>query len=83
MSTPLNFFGGWLNSYVDGILRWQAPELLSGQSRLTAAMDVYAFAICCIEILSMGRMPWPLFDDEVVRHLVLSASFLPLPLSSI
>ena len=61
-------------------MRWQAPELLSGQSRLTAAMDVYAFAICCIEILSMGRMPWPLLDDEIVRHLVLSASLLPLTL---
>ncbi|EDQ99542.1 uncharacterized protein LACBIDRAFT_147030, partial [Laccaria bicolor S238N-H82] len=56
-----------------GTLRWQAPELLLGQSRLTAEMDVYAFAICCIEILSMGRMPWPLQDDEFVRHLVLGA----------
>ena len=69
-----------MNGYIDGTWRWQAPELLSGQSRLTAAMDVYAFAICCIEILSMGRMPWPLLDDEVVRHLVLSASLLPLTL---
>ena len=68
-----------LNGYIDGTLRWQAPELLLGQSRLTAKMDVYAFAICCIEILSMGRMPWPLQDDEAVRHLVLGASFLLLP----
>ncbi|EDR03117.1 uncharacterized protein LACBIDRAFT_238810 [Laccaria bicolor S238N-H82] len=52
---------------------WQAPELLLGQSRLMAEMDVYSFAICCIEILSMGRMPWPLQDDEAVRHLVLGA----------
>ena len=47
---------------------------------LTTEMDVYAFAISCIEILSMGRMPWPLMDDESVRHLVLSMSF---PLSCV
>lgn len=57
-----------------GTLRWQAPELLLGQSRLTAEMDVYAFAICCIEIFSMGRMPWPLLNDETVRQLVLANS---------
>ena len=78
-SFPLISLGISLNGYVDGTLRWQAPELLLGQSRLTAEMDVYAFAICCIEILSMGRMPWPLQDDEAVRHLVLGPSFLPLP----
>jgi hypothetical protein len=49
-----------------------------------AEMDVYAFAVCCIEILSMGRMPWPLPDDEAVRHLVLIASFLyPTPFLSV
>ncbi|KAG6827855.1 hypothetical protein H0H92_010245 [Tricholoma furcatifolium] len=49
-----------------GTLRWQAPELMSGETQLalTAAMDVYAFAILCVEILAMGRMPWPLLDDE-------------------
>lgn len=40
-----------------GTLRWQAPELMSGLSQLTAEMDVYAYAILCIEILTMGRMP--------------------------
>jgi abelson tyrosine-protein kinase 1 len=70
-----------LNGYVDGTLRWHAPERMSGQSRLTTQMDVYAFAICCIEILSMGRMPWQrIRDDETVRGLVLSAFLLPLPL---
>ncbi|KAK7046149.1 hypothetical protein VNI00_007152 [Paramarasmius palmivorus] len=49
-----------------GTLRWQAPELMAGhsQSQLTVEMDVYAFAITCIEVLSMGRMPWPLQDDD-------------------
>ncbi|KAG7443814.1 kinase-like protein [Guyanagaster necrorhizus] len=54
-----------------GTLRWQAPELMMGLSQLTTEMDVYAFAMCCIEILSMGRMPWPFMDDYAVRNLVL------------
>ncbi|KAK0472502.1 hypothetical protein IW261DRAFT_1343551, partial [Armillaria novae-zelandiae] len=54
-----------------GTLRWQAPELMMGLSQLTTEMDVYAFAMCSIEILSMGRMPWPFMDDDAVRHFVL------------
>ncbi|KAK7455814.1 hypothetical protein VKT23_010848 [Stygiomarasmius scandens] len=54
-----------------GTLRWQAPELMEGATQFTVEMDVYAFSICCIEILSMGRMPWPLMDDDTVRHFVL------------
>jgi abelson tyrosine-protein kinase 1 len=48
---------------------------MSGQSQLTMAMDVYAYAITCVEILTMGRMPWPLMDNDAVRHFVLSAFF--------
>ena len=56
-----------------GILRWHAPELMAGgHSQLLAPMDVYAFAICSVEILTKGSLPWPLLDDETVRHLVLS-----------
>ncbi|KAF5362649.1 hypothetical protein D9758_009617 [Tetrapyrgos nigripes] len=54
-----------------GTLRWQAPELMLGAIQFTVEMDVYAFSICCIEILSMGRLPWPLMDDDTVRHVVL------------
>ncbi|KAF8890966.1 hypothetical protein BD779DRAFT_1515523 [Infundibulicybe gibba] len=53
-----------------GTLRWQAPELMAGMGQLTTEMDVYAYAISCIEILSMGRMPWPLMDDDAVRYFV-------------
>lgn len=42
-----------------------------GLNQLTTEMDVYAFAMCSIEILSMGRMPWPFMDDDAVRHFVL------------
>lgn len=61
---------------VDGTLRWQAPELMRGDGpgKLTTEMDVYAFGIVVVEILSMGRVPWPLVDDEAVRHFVLRES---------
>ncbi|KAJ7217776.1 hypothetical protein GGX14DRAFT_550000 [Mycena pura] len=53
-----------------GTLRWQAPELMSGHCQLTTAMDVYGYAMCCVEVLTMGRIPWPLSNDEDVRHFV-------------
>jgi hypothetical protein len=46
---------------------------MQGAQVLTAEMDVYAFAICCVEILTKGVLPWPLMDDDAVRHFVLSA----------
>ena len=55
----------------DGTLRWQAPELMSGASDLTRQVDVYAFAITCVEILNKGALPWPAADDATVRHFVL------------
>ena len=45
---------------------------MEGAQILTAEMDVYAFAICCWEILNMGALPWPHMDDSDVRHFVLS-----------
>ncbi|KIY53195.1 kinase-like protein [Fistulina hepatica ATCC 64428] len=61
-----------------GTLRWQSPELMSGQSqRITNEMDIYAYAICCIEVLSMGRLPWPHQDDDNVRYLVLKNNARP------
>jgi abelson tyrosine-protein kinase 1 len=44
---------------------------MEGAQTLTPEMDVYAFAICCWEILNMGALPWPLGDDNAVRHYVL------------
>ncbi|KAJ6461227.1 hypothetical protein C8R47DRAFT_993608 [Mycena vitilis] len=60
-----------------GTLRWQAPELMLGSSELTPEMDVYSYAICCVEILSMGRLPWPLMSDEAVRNFVLKDNTRP------
>ncbi|KAK7055315.1 kinase domain-containing protein [Favolaschia claudopus] len=60
-----------------GTLRWQSPELMLGSSELTAEMDVYSYAICCVEILSMGRLPWPLMSDEAVRNFVLKDNTRP------
>lgn len=65
-----------------GTFRWQAPELMLGLgATLTTEMDVYAFAICCVEILGMGRMPWPHIDDETVRFAVSQGSRPEIPKS--
>ncbi|KAI0027345.1 hypothetical protein K488DRAFT_74612 [Vararia minispora EC-137] len=48
---------------------------------LTPEVDVYAFAIVCVEILNRGGVPWPHADDEAVRHFVLDEDKRPnLPL---
>jgi hypothetical protein len=39
-------------------------------------VDIYAFAICCVEILTMGGLPWPRVDDQAVRRFVLRESSL-------
>lgn len=66
-----------------GTLRWQAPELMQGAQALMPEMDVYAFGICCVEILTKGALPWPLMDDDAVRHFVLIENMRPpLPPSS-
>jgi hypothetical protein len=46
---------------------------MQGAQALTPEMDVYAFSICCVEILTKGALPWPLMDDDAVRRFVLSA----------
>lgn len=48
---------------------------MAGTTQLTAADDIWSFSICCVEILSMGRVPWPLMDDSTVRHIVLRKSW--------
>lgn len=63
---------------IDGTLRWQAPELMSGLSDLTQQIDVYAFAITCVELLTKGALPWAMADDDAVRHFVLRTLFLSL-----
>jgi len=57
-----------------GTLRWQAPEIMRGDGTLAPEVDVYAFAILCVEILMRGGLPWPAADDNSVRHFVLSPS---------
>ena len=51
--------------------------MMQGAQKLTQEMDVYAFAICCWEILTVGDLPWPFMDDHAVRHSVLSEYLLP------
>jgi abelson tyrosine-protein kinase 1 len=52
---------------------------MMGQSNLTWQIDAYSFGICCIEILMKGGIPWPLNDDDTVRHFVLGGPSLPPP----
>ncbi|KAH9926665.1 uncharacterized protein BXZ73DRAFT_78744 [Epithele typhae] len=64
-----------------GTLRWQAPELMAGLSGLTQAVDLYAFAITCVELLTKGALPWSMADDDAVRYFVLHENMRPeLPL---
>lgn len=44
---------------------------MAAKSELTKAVDVWAFSITCVEILTMGRLPWMNHDDAAVRHFVL------------
>lgn len=55
----------------DGYVRWSSPELLR-DGVLTDKADVWAFSMTCVEILTMGQLPWPLFDNDTVRHFILS-----------
>ena len=44
---------------------------MSGMSGLTQEVDVYAFGITCVELLTKGALPWPMADDDAVRQFVL------------
>ncbi|KAF9218643.1 kinase-like protein [Gyrodon lividus] len=61
-----------------GILPWQAPELLLGNGWLTPPVDVYAFAICCVEMLGMGELSWKNVSDSDVAMRVISMDERPL-----
>jgi abelson tyrosine-protein kinase 1 len=39
-------------------------------NRLTQEMDICAFAICCIEILDKGIVPWQHHDDFAIVRFV-------------
>ena len=40
----------------------------SGQ--LTYQVDIYAYAIVCVEIFGLGALPWGVVDDDTYRRLV-------------
>ncbi|TFY76879.1 hypothetical protein EWM64_g7129, partial [Hericium alpestre] len=55
-----------------GTAKWQAPELLrdSDSGIVTEQSDVYAFAMCCVEIVTCGNAGWALLDDDSVKQCV-------------
>ncbi|KAF9069966.1 kinase-like domain-containing protein [Rhodocollybia butyracea] len=57
--------------------RWQSPELMSGRGFISKENDVYAFAITCVEIVTMGSLPWPTKPDDVVKIIVLEQNGRP------
>ncbi|KAJ3531793.1 hypothetical protein NMY22_g8005 [Coprinellus aureogranulatus] len=61
-----------------GTMRWQAPEILTGEVEMTKETDVYAFAIACVEIVNLGKLPWGIMlEDEAIRQRVLKDNARP------
>ncbi|TFK29122.1 hypothetical protein FA15DRAFT_677985 [Coprinopsis marcescibilis] len=61
-----------------GTARWKAPELLNGSEMgLTPAIDVYAYSITCIEILSMGNIPWGSAEDGTLASMIVAQNLRP------
>lgn len=52
---------------------------MEGVGKLTPQMDIYSFAMSCVEVLTKGGVPWFILDDDSVRHLVLRKSAVPYP----
>ncbi|KAJ3096500.1 hypothetical protein HDU97_005859 [Phlyctochytrium planicorne] len=61
---------------VTGTLRWMAPERLLGGSP-TAAVDVYAFAMTCYEVVTEGDIPLSNIPDSLVYQAVVNNSSRP------
>lgn len=57
---------------------------MSGKSLLTKKVDVYAFGMCCVEVVTSGSIPWPTLNDIAVKRDVLGGldiehiNFIPL-----
>lgn len=49
--------------------------MMEGHAKLSPEVDVYAYAISCIEILTMGDLPWNGADNSSIIHFVLSKCF--------
>ena len=62
-----------MSLFKGGTLRWQAPEIIVGESsgQLTYQVDIYAYAIVCVEIFGEGGLPWGIVDDDAYRRLVI------------
>ena len=39
-------------------------------SGLTQQVDVYPSAITCVELLTKGKLPWPMADDDAAGYFV-------------
>ncbi|KAI8830153.1 kinase-like domain-containing protein, partial [Chytridium lagenaria] len=57
-------------------LRWMAPERLLGGSP-TAAVDVYAFAMTCFELITEGDIPLSNLPDSLIYQAVVNNNARP------
>ncbi|KAJ7588707.1 kinase-like domain-containing protein [Mycena floridula] len=57
--------------YFGGTARWQAPEILNGQSGNTCRSDIYAYGCVCYEIFT-GQVPF----HEITREITVSLNVL-------
>lgn len=53
----------------DGAFGWKAPEVLTGESPPSYASDVYSFAMCVYEAVTLSP-PWAGVADVVLRRSV-------------
>ncbi|KAJ3102228.1 hypothetical protein HDU96_009710 [Phlyctochytrium bullatum] len=63
-------------SLVAGTLRWMAPERLLGGPP-TAAVDVYAFAMTCYEVVTEGDIPQSNIPDSLIYQAVVNNNSRP------
>ncbi|KAJ3307731.1 hypothetical protein HDU76_004415 [Blyttiomyces sp. JEL0837] len=61
---------------VAGTLRWMAPERLQG-GQLTQAVDVYAFAMTCYELITGGDIPLTDVPDALIYQSVVHNNIRP------
>ncbi|KAJ3197366.1 hypothetical protein HK101_004242 [Irineochytrium annulatum] len=62
---------------ISGTLRWMAPERLSGRPA-TPAIDVYAFAMTCYEVLTEGDIPLSHVPDALIYQSVVNNNSRPM-----
>ena len=59
-------------------VRWSAPEVLIGRSQ-TPASNVWSYGVLAWEVMSLGQLPYHLWNDDQVAAAVTSGAVLSCP----